>query len=165
MSVTLDILRTYRAPGQVLRRRVAGPPSEARALAVLMAGCLLMFVAQWPVQSRLAYEDPSIPLDARIGAALQGWIFFVPLMAYAIAALSHVIARLFGGQANWYEARMALFWALLAAAPLWLFNGLVAGFVGPGPTQNGVGLLAALAFLVFWGAGLWAVERNTARSE
>jgi hypothetical protein len=164
MSVTRDIARTYRAPREVLRRRVAGAPREDRALAIVMAACALMFVSQWPGLSRLAFEDPSVPLDMRLGGALLGWVFIAPLALYLLAAVVHAIARLFGGRASWYEARMALFWALLASSPLWLLNGLVAGFIGPGPELTLVGLAALLAFLVFWGAGLWEVEtgRGTA---
>jgi hypothetical protein len=164
MSVTRDIARTYRAPREVLRRRVAGAPREDRALAIVMAACALMFVSQWPLQSRLAFEDPTVPLDMRMGGALMGWVFIAPLAFYLLAAVVHAIARLFGGRASWYEARMALFWALLAASPLWLLNGLVAGFIGPGPELTMVGLAALLTFLVFWGAGLWEVEtgRGTA---
>jgi hypothetical protein len=158
MSITRDIARSYRAPREVLRRRVAGPAREDRALAIVMAACILMFVAQWPLLSRLAYEDPSVPIDMRLGGALLGWVFIAPLTLYVLAAVVHGVARLFGGRASWYEARMALFWAFLASSPLWLLNGLVAGFVGPGPGQTLVGAAALLVFLVFWGAGLWEVE-------
>lgn len=158
MSVTRDIARSYRAPREVLRRRVAGPAREDRALAIVMAACVLMFVAQWPLLSRLAFEDPSVPLDMRLGGALLGWVFIAPLTLYVLAAVVHGVARLFGGRASWYEARMALFWAFLASSPLWLLNGLVAGFVGPGPGQTLVGAAALLVFLFIWGAGLWEVE-------
>jgi hypothetical protein len=158
MSVTRDIARTYRAPREVLRRRVAGPAREDRALAILMGACIMMFVAQWPLQSRLAFENPDVPLDMRLGGALLGWVFIAPLAFYLLAAVSHLLARLFGGQGRWFDARMALFWALLASTPLWLLNGLVAGFVGPGPELTIVGAAAGLAFFVFWGAGLWEVE-------
>lgn len=160
MSVALDIARTYRAPRRVLRRRAAPPFSEPRALAVLMGACLIMFVAQWPVASRAAWENPAVPLDARLGGALLGWLFIAPLAFYGIGALSHVVARLFRGRGSWYEARMALFWALLASSPLWLLNGLVLGFVGQGPAAAVTGSLAGLAFLGFWGAGLVEMEQG-----
>ena len=162
MSVTRDIVRTYRHPRQVLRRRVAGGPREDRALAVLMAACFLVFVAQWPYLARLAHEDPSVTLQMRLGGALMGWLFIAPLGAYVLAAITHAAARLVGGRASWFKARMALFWALLAASPLWLLNGLVAGFIGPGPSLNLVGAVAIGAFGVFWGAGLWEVETKRA---
>ena len=160
MSIALDIARTYRAPREILRRRAAPPASEPRALAVLMAGCLVMFVAQWPVLSRAAWEDPSIPLDARLGGALFGWMIIAPLAFYALAGVTHLVARLLRGIGTWYEARMALFWALLASGPLWLLNGLMLGFLGQGAAATLIGAVAGVAFLVFWGAGLFEVEKG-----
>ena len=162
MSVTWDILRTYRAPREVVRRRAGGAPSEARALVVLLAGCFLMFVAQWPSLSRAAFEAPEVPIEARLGGALVGWMFMMPLVFYILAALSHLLARIVGGSGSWYGARMALFWSLLAAAPLWLLTGLVLGFVGQGTAFSIVGLLAGAVFLVFWVLGLYEVERRPA---
>lgn len=159
MSATLDILRSYRDPAGVLRRRMAGG-REDRALATLMLACALVFVAQWPRLSREAFLDPSIALEARLGGALLGWMFLAPLMLYAMAALSHLVAKLFGGRASWFGARMALFWALLAAAPLWLLNGLAAGFIGPGPLLQAFGLAAFGAFLGIWLTGLVSIERK-----
>jgi hypothetical protein len=160
VPVSTDIVRTYRAPRRVVREKLAGGEREDRALATLMAACFLIFVAQWPLLSRQAYLDPSVPLDARMGGALMGWLFIAPMAAYVIAAASRLLARLFGGRGTWFGARLALFWALLAASPLWLLNGLVAGFIGPGAALNLVGLIAVGAFVVFWGAGLWETERG-----
>lgn len=158
MSVSRDIVASYRDPAAVIRRRAAGPPREDRALAVLFVACLLIFVSQWPRLAREAYLAPEIPFDARFGAALFAWIFIVPLSLYALAALSHLAARAFGAQGRWFDARLALFWGLLAASPLWLLNGLVQGFIGPGLQQNIVGALALLAFVAIWLRGLWALE-------
>jgi len=160
MSVALDILRTYRAPRAVLRRRVAGGPREDRAIAVLLVACFLMGVAQWPYMRRVAFENPDLPQDGLVVSALFGWVIFAPLAFYALSALSHLVARAFGGQASWFEARMALFWALLASTPLWLLNGLTRGFVGPGLEADVTGALALAAFLIFWVVGLVDLERQ-----
>ncbi len=160
MSVSTDIVRTYRSPRRVVREKLARGVREDRALATLIGACVLIFVAQWPLLSRQAHLDPSVPLDVRLGGALLGWLFIAPMAAYVIAALSHVLARIFGGTGSWFGARLALFWALLAASPLWLLNGLVAGLIGPGAALSLVGLVAICVFLVFWGAGLWEVERG-----
>ena len=158
MSVSNDIARTYIRPAEVIRRRMGDEPREDRALAVLMSACLLIFVAQWPRLARDAHFDPSVALDARIGGALLAWVFIVPLALYGVAAVTHLAARVFGGRGTWFRARFALFWALLAASPLWLLHGLVAGLIGPGPGLSLVGLLALGAFLVFWGVGFAVAE-------
>lgn len=156
MALTADILASYRSPATVLRRRLAGA-TEARALVTLMLACALVFVAQWPRLSREAFLTGQ-ELDMLLGGALLGWMFIAPLVLYALAGLSHVAARVMGGRGTFLAARMALFWALLAAAPLWLLWGLVAGFIGPGAGLNAVGVLALGAFLLIWIAGLYAVE-------
>lgn len=158
MSVSADILRMYRAPRAVARKRLSGGPREDRALAILMAACLLIFVAQWPRLARDAHMQEGIGLDALMAGALFGWIFIAPLLAYGLAAGSHLLARAMGGQGTWADARMALFWALLAAAPLWLLSGLVAGLIGPGPALGLTGFAALAAFLIFWIAGLVEAE-------
>lgn len=158
MSVTTDILRTYRSPRRVLRDRLSGGQREDRALAILMAACLLIFVAQWPRLSREAFLTEGIELQALMAGALFGWIFVAPLALYGLAALAHMVARAFGGQGTWHAARMALFWALLSAAPLWLLTGLVAGFAGEGPALTLTSAVAFAAFLVFWISGVREAE-------
>lgn len=150
MSVTIDMLRSWRDPRGVLRARLAQGVREDRALATVMGACFLIFVAQWPRLSREAFEDPTVPLDARMGGALLGIVFLLPLLLYVVAAASHLAARLLGGKGTWFSARLALFWALLATAPAMLFSGLVAGFVGPGAASLIVGLLVLAGFLYLW---------------
>lgn len=159
MSVLRDIVATYRGPAPVLRRRLSGGAREDRALVVLMAGCGLLFVAQWPRLARQAFESGE-DLNMLMGASLMALIFILPLLLYGIAALSRLIARMLRGQASGYANRIALFWALLAAAPAFLLNGLMEGFTGPGPQSTVTGLLALGVFLWFWLAGLFAVERG-----
>lgn len=149
MSVTLEILRSWRRPRAATRRQLQGA-SEARALAYLILACLLIFVGQWPRLSREAFLDPSVPLDARIGGALMGIMFIAPLFLYGLAALSHMVARLMGGRGTWLSARVALFWTLLATAPLFLLYGLVAGFMGPGTALSVTGAVTMAGFLAHW---------------
>lgn len=159
MSVGADILRAYRAPRAVFLRRLGDTVREDRALAVLMVACVLIFAAQAPRLQRLALETGD-ELNPLLGGALFAWLFIVPLAAYAIAALSHLIARLLGGAGSWFGARFALFWALLVASPLWLLWGLVAGFIGAGPAENAVGALALAAFVIHWAVNLVTAERG-----
>ena len=158
MSITLRILSSWRAPRRTMRAMLAAGPREDRALATLFAACLILFVAQWPALSRAAHLDPSIPLQARMSGALMATLFIVPLLAYALAALTRLVARVMGGHGTWYSARLALFWALLAIAPLVLLQGLVIGFIGPGPTATLVGLVVLAGFLFQWISALIVTE-------
>ncbi|MEC3862975.1 YIP1 family protein [Mesobacterium sp. TK19101] len=157
MPVTTDIVATYRGPGKVVRRLLAAGPREDRALVIVMASCVVMFVARWPAIAREAHLTGK-ELNMELGGALMGGVFILPLVLYFLAFLSHGVFRLFKGQGTQYGARLALFWALLAASPLALLNGLVAGFIGPGPALTAVGVLWAAVFLWFWLRGLYVAE-------
>jgi len=179
MALTKNIAAMYRRPRQVIRGLLSMGQREDRALMFLALGCLLMFVAQWPRLAREANENPAIgteicgsadPLttacdpvneatQALVGSALMGWIFIVPVMCYLIAGLTRLIARVLGGKGTWYSARLALFWALLAATPMWLLNGLAAGLVGPGIEVSATGTIATGVFFLFWMIGLIETER------
>ncbi len=158
MPVTTDITATYRGPGRVMRRLLSMGRREDRALAFLMVACVIVFVSQMPRLARIAHLTGQ-ELDMLLSGALFGWVFLAPLMLYLLAALSHLVARLFGGRGDWFGARLALFWALLASTPLVLLHGLVAGMIGPGPGLRAVGLLWLVIFGWFWFACLRQAER------
>lgn len=160
MPVTTDIVATYRGPRRVVRRLLGMGLREDRALAILIAGCAVVFVAQWPRLAREAHLTGQ-ELNPLLGGALLAWIFLAPLMLYALALLSHGLARLVGGRGTAYGARLALFWAFLAASPLILLHGLVAGFIGPGPGLQAVGVIWLAVFGWFWTAGLREAEWST----
>lgn len=157
MSVTGDILRAYRAPRATFRARLGPAPREDRALVILIVACLIVFVAQWPRLQRQAIETGG-DFQMLVGGALFGWLFIMPLFAYLVGTLSHLVGRAAGGAGSYYAARLALFWALLVASPLWLLSGLVAGLVGPGLVLDLVGAVALAAFLVHWSLNLWVAE-------
>lgn len=156
--MVLDILRTYCAPRRILRQRIGDTVREDRALATLVAGCTLMFFAQWPRLSREAMFDEAITLEARMAGALFGWVLVAPLVMYFLASVSHVFLRLAGSDASGYDTRMALFWALLAAVPLWLLSGLVSGFLGHVVASAIANVFAFGGFLVFWAIGLTEIS-------
>lgn len=144
-----DIVESWRRPGRVMRRHLAAGQREDRALIYLMVGCALIGLSRLPRLIREIELGLDIPLQAGIGATILAWLFFMPLTAFFLAALSHLVARPLGGKGTWWGARLALFWSLLAAAPLWLLAGLADGFFGAD---------AVLAQIVGAGAlGLWAV--------
>ena len=153
MPVTSDIVATYRGPRKVMRRLIDLGRREDRALAFVMGFAVIAFVAQLPRLSRVAHLEGS-DLSMMMGGALMGTVFILPLMLYVIAVAGQGVARLFGARVTGYNARLALFWSLLATTPVLLFHGLVAGFIGPGPAQFGVGLIWFALFFWFWISGL-----------
>lgn len=157
MPVTRDIVATYRRPRKVMHRLLSMGTREDRALAILMAGCAVMFIAQWPRLAREAHLTGQ-ELNPLLGSALLAWVFVAPLIFYALAMISHLIARAVGGRGTGFGARMALFWSFLAASPLILLHGLVAGFIGPGPELQAVGVLWCIVFLWFWVQNLREAE-------
>lgn len=154
MAVTADILRSWRAPRLVVRDRLAQGVREDRALAMVIGACLLMFLGRLPGYARAAYQNPAIPLDARVGGGLLAMVFLVPLILYGVAGISHIVLRAMGGTGSPYGARLALFWSLLAASPAILLQGLIEGLAGPGTIATITGLAVLIAFLVLWRAAL-----------
>lgn len=141
-------------------RRMSGEASDARALAVLMGACFLIFVAQLPRLSREAYFDPSIPLDARMSGALFGWIMVMPLVFYLLALFLTIVMSALGKPVDAYRTRVGLFWALLASTPLWLLTGLMMGFATDGAGPVMFGLMSIGSFLIFAGFGLAAARHS-----
>lgn len=146
---------------------------EDRALAFLFAACALIFVAQLPriaradtfaVAERLAASakasDNMVTLQAEIAITLFAWLLVWPLLFYGIGSLTHLAAKLFRARGTFYTARLALFWSLLASSPAWLFQGLVAGFIGPGPALQIAGVIVLASFLTFWSICLREAETN-----
>ena len=158
MAVTRNIRATYTGPGRVVSGMLAAGPREDRALAYLMAGCLVVFIAQLPRLAREAHLTGG-DLNMMMGGALMGWVLIAPLALYLIAGVTFAIAKVFRGRGTAFGARLALFWALLAASPLMLLNGLVAGFIGPGLELQVVGFFWLAFFVWFWLAGLIATQR------
>lgn len=158
MGVSSNILATYRGPGRVVRGILSDGPREDRALAYLMAACLMMFIAQWPRLARQAHINGE-ELNALLGANLLSFVFIAPLLFYIVAGIARLIGRVLGGNGTGYGARLALFWALLATSPLQLLYGLTAGFVGPGPEASGVYFFWSACVMWFWIGGSIAQER------
>ena len=154
MSMTRDLVRTWRGHRIVVREHLARGQSEAFVFTFLLVFLILAFVAQYPRLSRIALENADIPLAPQMLGLAYGLLLFLPL-AHGLAALSHLVARglgLRGG--SWFGARLALFWSLVACAPLILLQGLTVGIIGAGAQSLLVGVLALTAFVVFWALAL-----------
>ncbi|MBO9466006.1 YIP1 family protein [Tropicibacter sp. R15_0] len=153
MALSSDIAATYRGPGKVIARLLGYGIREDRALAMLMGGCFVMFIAQWPRLARDAHFSGG-SVGEVIGGEFATMIFVLPLLFYLLAFAAHGLMRLLKGQGDSYNARLALFWSFLAVSPLILLQGLVAGFIGPGLQLELVKLLCWLVFLWFGFSGL-----------
>lgn len=154
MSITLNILASYRQPRKVFRGLLSQGRREDRALVYLVTSCLLLFTAQWPRLMREAGGRADVPLEALIAGAMFGWLFVAPLLFYALAAVLHVGLRLFRRSSSWYGARVVLFWSLLAITPAMLFYGLLRGYAGPGVGATVVGFVVLGTFLYMIVQGL-----------
>ena len=161
MSIALDIARTYRAPCEVQMRQMrAGNSSEGRALAVLIGACFLLFVAALPFLSRQAHLDPDTQFQDLMAAAFFAWLLMMPLVFYILSLLVVLVMKLFRLAAPAHHVRMAMFWALLASSPLWLFSGLAAGFTGESAGAAIASVAAVGAFCAFTIFGLVAAVRS-----
>lgn len=149
------VMESWWAPGRVVRG-LRGMP-EGAMLAVLLAAMTIFLIAQAPGHARAAELDPSVPLEARLGGALLGVMFLMPLLAYALAALASALSRIGPRPLAPADSRLALFWALLAVAPAMLLAGLVAGLIGPGPALTLARAVAGFGFLLIWAAGMAAL--------
>jgi len=159
MTITTDLAATWRAPRVVLRRHLARGRSEPFALSLLLVFLLLAFIAQWPVAARVAHLAGEASAVPRILPLAYGVLIMIPI-AYGVAALSHLVSRMLGGNGSWYASRIALFWALAAIGPLLLLQGLVHGMIGPGPALSSLWVVVGLAFLWLWLTLLHEAERG-----
>ncbi|MGL5361845.1 MAG: YIP1 family protein [Paracoccaceae bacterium] len=148
MAILSDILRGWRDPGGLFQAKRG--QGEGAALATLMGACALIFVAQWPRLAREAHLHPEVPLDARLGGALMGIVFVLPLILYAVAGLSQIAFRAFGRRVEGLDARVALFWALLCLTPALFLHGLATGFIGQSAAVMLLGLLVLAGFGYLW---------------
>jgi hypothetical protein len=165
MGLAGQVMRLWIDPVGSMRRMLAAPPREDRALAVVMGAGAFVFLGEIPLAMRAAALDPAVPVDARIGGALMGAVFLRPLAAYAVAAASRIVARLLGGHGSWHGARLALFWALLAVQPVALVLALLrarAPIDASAGGLDGLGVAAFGAFLYLWFRLLVAAESRPA---
>lgn len=169
MAVTAQILRTYRHPRRVMRGLMASSlrddRPEARGLVYVMLGCLIIAISHVPtlisVEADLVGDAP---LEARLGIAFFGWLFVAPLLLYGLAMLSHILARVVGGQGTGFAARLALFWTVLTVSPLFLVRALVT-LANDATPVFAVEAAVALAFVVIWSACLIEAEAAPAGAE
>ena len=164
MAVSSDILRTWRNPRAVMRGLLDMGRREDRALMIVMVGCFLIFIAQWPRLSRTSAGfgtggGDAPELSQLVAYEFFAWLLIWPLLLYFIGSVLHVIAKAAGGKGSFYSARLALFWAVLATTPAALLYGLCAGFLGPVLGTQITGLIYAAAFFAIFGACFYEAEK------
>lgn len=182
MGVASDIPRAWISPARVMADRLRQGPDDRVAFIYVAVASVLGFVAQLPALVRKSRTpDPefeaalmaeagagrilTVPenladakFEALVSGALMGWIFIVPLVLYAVALVSHWVARAVGGKGTALGARVALFWSFLVITPGLLLAGLTTGFVGPGVQASLVGMITVSAFLWVWVNSLYVAE-------
>ncbi|TPE53820.1 YIP1 family protein [Amaricoccus solimangrovi] len=142
----------YRRPRAAMAGLIARGITEGGALALLFIACALGFVASVPEAARRARAlDIEDPVAGAVAAHLFAYLFLAPLLAYALAALAHLVARGFGARGGFFRARVAVFWSVLLGAPLALAMAALrsvaemAGGLSPALLP-----LAGLAAFLFW---------------
>lgn len=160
MSTSGEIIRAYRGFGASMKRRLDEHPGEERLLIYLVIAILLFFVARIPnlleVSAIQATEE--VTSTAVFVTNLVSSFFFAPLLFYGVAALSHLIAKAFGGKGTSYDARLALFWTLLVISPLSLISTIVQVTFPADWLSTTLLLSMFLLFTYVWGTCLCVAE-------
>lgn len=142
-----------------IRAKLAENPRDAELMMLALLVALGGFVAGIPAAFRQAQtlEEPDA-LVAVLSGRLFAAVFLVPLFLLALAGISHLVARLFGGKGTHHRARVALIWALVVALPIGLGSAAVGAIVlglSLGPEAQGLaGIVSTCASLGF--AWIWA---------
>ncbi|SET59690.1 hypothetical protein [Oceanicella actignis] len=131
--------------------QLAERPPESRLLAYAMGACLALFLGRLAQLLHAPAGSLQGGLGAQVGAAMLALLFFLPLVLYAVAALTQLGARAFGGAGGWYETRLATFWALLVAAPAQLGATLVGDLL----RMAGAGWAATALGAAAWALTAW----------
>ena len=140
-----------------MAEHVARGTGDSEAFIFLMTGCLMVFVSRLPVVSREAFLTGS-DFMVNIGGHLMALVFVLPLVMIALAYVAHLIAKVLRAPGRAEGARVATAWALLAASPAMLLNGLTEGFLGSGPALDLVGLIALGGFIWIWVNSFYVAE-------
>ena len=159
MGVAADIGRSFRTgPVPVVREHLARGVDESRSLVFLMLGCLLVLVGQWPRHARTVQIEGD-EFSRLVAYDILAWMVIWPLVFYFLAWVTHGLSRATGGRGSAAGARLALFWAWLAASPLGLLTGMLAGFTGGSVFTNLAGIAWLAVFAGFW----WLSQREAAQ--
>lgn len=140
-----------------MRNQIDRGNDEPRLMAYLAFGCFVIFLSFLP---RLMATDLS-GTDQSLAAGITVWffsvMFFVPLMMYGVAAISHLVAKAFGATGPYHNARHAIAWMLVVLSPVLIVKGMLGSvFIALEMPMaiNALNALLAFAILRIWGAFL-----------
>lgn len=160
-----DIINAYGGLRASMRGRMDRNSSEEQLLATVMFGSFVVFLSFLP---RLFATDISGNPDQSFAGGIIMWffvvMFFFPLVLYGISVLSHWLCKPFGGSAQLFDTRHALFWMLAVLAPVLLLKAMLGSVaIQLGGALGGyilatLNVLLLLAVLRIWGAFLAEVQ-------
>ncbi len=145
MSLVGDIVRAYVAPGKVMQMQLDRGIREPQTLFYSMLFGAMNLIANFPRIAATAPDQDT--LTGMMSGLFIGYIFFMPLMLYGLAAFIHWVILKFGGQANWPEARRALSWSAVVTIPFVLLSGSVYNIYNNVLSEY---LNAVIAVIFFW---------------
>lgn len=159
-SLTLGLRSSFEA------QKAAGI-GEERLLAYVAFACFAAFLAGLPAAIQdSAAEGVAGGAVGLVAGRFVAVVIFGPLFLYGLAAITHMIAsRVFGGQGSFFDARFALFWALVLGVPLVVANALAAHLLmqgGQGHLALWLGLGVFLLWLWIW-TSLLAIAEGFSR--
>lgn len=128
MSLVGNILRSYRAPRQVMREQIDHGIKESQTLFIGMMFGFLNFIANTPERNMIATAsgaDPVASMAANFVATVFLLLLFMYLLAWAVNLGFQIITK----HVDPPITRRACFWAALVTSPLVLITGLLIPFV------------------------------------
>ncbi len=161
MTLYSEILRAYRGFGASMHRQLAQNPREEKLLLYVVLASLLGFVARVPgmIDAARNSTNEEITIANLVGSNFVTTFFFGLIMLYIIASVSHLIAKIFKGAGTFKKARLALFWAALVIAPLYLVVVALRVVITAPDFVMLSNLAIGLLFVFCWGTCLSIVEK------
>lgn len=165
MTVTREIVRAYRGFGASMQRQIDSGVTEGRILAYGVFASLITFVARAPSlikvsQVAAATASENVSWVAIFSTNLITSFFFGLLLLYGLAAISHIIAKAFGGKGSFFLARLALFWSLLVISPLALISTVIKTAFPFAALETTLSIALTVMFVFAWITSLIIAEKT-----
>ncbi len=161
MTLYGEILRAYRGFGASMRRQLEQNPREEKLLLYAVLAAFLGFIARIPGLIYVARnsENQELTIANLIGSNFVTTFFYGLIMLYIIASVSHLIAKIFKGAGSFQDARLALFWAALVIAPLYLVVVALRVVITAPDFINLSNLAIGILFVYCWATCLSVAEK------